>query len=298
MQTKNMKTIIKRLYSLIPFKILLYKALRQIHVPSFYHHLHFNGIIDVPINDATEFKMIHYGYYIENEVFWRGLYGGWEKYSLKLWTELSKESTMIFDIGANTGIFGLISNAINSKSEIHYFEPVKRVYDKLLTNDGINNFNNKVINKAVSDNSGVAIIFDKKTSHTYSVTVNKDISPDSSDSIEVQIDTIRLDEYIEKNNIQQIDLMKIDVETHEFEALQGMGKYLDAFKPSLLIEILNNTVAINIEKLIEGMGYEYYNIHEVNGIKKVVNLQNQEHRNFLICQPSVSKRIEILNIVI
>ena len=276
-----MKTIIKRLYSLIPYKNLLYKVLRKIHVPSFYRHLHFNGIIDVPVNDTIEFKMNHYGYYIENEVFWRGLYGGWEKYSLKLWTELSKDSTIIFDIGANTGIFGLISKAINSRSEIHYFEPVKRVYDKLLSNDGINNFNNKIINKAVSNSSGKAIIFDKETSHTYSVTVNKDISPDNSDSIEVEIDTIRLDEYIEKNNITKIDLMKIDVETHEFEALQGMGKYLNIFKPSLLIEILNNTVAINIENLIEGMGYEYYNIHEINGIKKVVNLQNQEHLSLI-----------------
>ena len=36
----------------------------------------------------------------------------------------------------------------------------------------------------------------------------------------------RLDEFIEINNIDTLDLIKLDVELHEVQVLEGMGKYL------------------------------------------------------------------------
>ena len=37
--------------------------------------------------------------------------------------------------------------------------------------------------------------------------------------------------------------MKIDVETHEPAVLKGMGEYLRSFRPTMLIELLNDEVA-------------------------------------------------------
>ena len=47
-------------------------------------------------------------------------------------------SDVIFDIGANTGIFALVSGAANPKARIFAFEPVSRVFEKLKGNVALN----------------------------------------------------------------------------------------------------------------------------------------------------------------
>ncbi len=290
-----MKNSLKKAYLLIPFKKKIFSLLKIVYKPSqkVYKHLHFNDQITVAISKSEKFRMMHFGYQIENEIFWNGLFNGWEKHSLQVWTELSRNSDVIFDIGANTGIYSMISKAVNSNAEIYAFEPVKRVMDKLKINNDLNSFDCKLYEKAISNFTGTATIFDKNTEHTYSVTVNKDISPDKSDSIEVEIETIRLDDFIRENHIERINLMKIDVETHEVEALEGMGDFIKKFTPTMLIEVLNDHVANGIEKLLDGIDYNFYNIHEKNGLKKVDHLKKCEYRNFLICTKSVAKSINL-----
>ena len=49
---------------------------------------------------------------------------------------------------------------------------------------------------------------------------------------------IRLDSYIEENKIQCIDILKIDIEGKELEALESLGKYLtNNFVKIIKIEI-------------------------------------------------------------
>lgn len=71
-----MKRILKKIYKGIPFKKEFYTLLKNIGTPSesLYRHLHFNGIIKVKVNNRAKFKMTHYGYRLENEIFWNGLY--------------------------------------------------------------------------------------------------------------------------------------------------------------------------------------------------------------------------------
>ena len=54
-----------------------------------YQHLYFNDTITVNLGDQQNFKMVHYGHPLENELFWKGLYNGWEKYSMRVWAGLS-----------------------------------------------------------------------------------------------------------------------------------------------------------------------------------------------------------------
>ena len=44
---------------------------------------------------------------------------------------------VIFDIGANTGIYSMVTKAINPSSKIHAFEPSKQTYFKLKLNSRI-----------------------------------------------------------------------------------------------------------------------------------------------------------------
>src|ERR1035438_2683649 len=100
-----MKKILKSIFDAIPFKKQFFGIIKIFKPgPSIYKHLHFKGIIKVRVDDNHAFKMHHYGFQIENELFWNGLTGGWEKVSLGLWVKLSKNADVIIDVGANTGI--------------------------------------------------------------------------------------------------------------------------------------------------------------------------------------------------
>lgn len=291
-----MKKVLKSIYTALPLKKEVFWLIKKVVNPkeSVFKHLHFVGNFKVQVNSDIFFKIRHHGFQIENEVFWQGIFNGWEKYSMKLWYDLSKNANVIFDIGANTGVYSLLAKTTNNNAVVFAFEPVSRVYDKLCFNNKINNYDIKCFEKAISNNDGVATIFDKDTAHTYSVTVNEDRSSDKSNSIPVEITTIRLDTFINTNNIPKIDLMKIDVEMHEVEALEGFGKYLNEFKPTILIEILSEDIAKGINELVSDIGYYYFNIDENKGVKKVSKLTKSDGMNFLICMPEIANKIDLL----
>jgi len=291
-----MKKYVRKIYKKLPFKKEFYLIFRKIFRPTknIYQHLHFTGKFCVDVGNGKNFKMMHYGHQIENEVFWNGIFNGWEKVSLQIWSELCIHSKIIFDIGANTGIYALLAKTINPSSKIYAFEPVERVFNRLEYNNHINKYNIECVKKALSNFDGKATIYDKESDHIYSVTVNKDISLDPENSIPVEIDTIKLDSFIKKNSILKIDLLKIDVETHEIEVLEGFKEYIKLFEPTILIEILNDEVAEGIQNIISDIDYVFYNIDENSGIKKVSKLSKSDYYNFLICKPEVAQKLIIL----
>lgn len=225
-----MQKTIKSIYKKIPFKREFFSLCKKIWSPpeSVYQHLYFNGIIKVKVNDVQSFKIMHYGYPIENDLFWKGLYGSWEKQSMKLWTDLSKNSNVIFDIGANTGVYSMVSKAVNSGAEVHAFEPFKAIYQKLDYNAELNNFKIHTNCKAISNYTGDGVIYTDGGDFAYSVTVNKNLWITDQEPIKMDIKTITLKEYIEQNRITNIDLMKIDVETHEPEVMEGFIPYFSS----------------------------------------------------------------------
>lgn len=290
-----MKKFLKKIYKVIPFKKQIFQVLRLFHIPHrIYQHLHFVGTINVKIDAQKKFKMHHYGYEIENELFWRGLFGGWEKISIKLWVELCKSSTVVLDIGANTGLYALVAKTLNPNAQVYAFEPVKRVYEKLQANIQLNNYDIRAYECAVSDQNGNAVIYDMDTEHIYSVTVNKNIASPNTKVKEVEIRTLMLKNLIEEEKLNYVDLIKIDVETHEPQVLKGMSTYLQLYKPTLLIEVLNEEVAQEINQILKGMDYLYYDIDEIGKPKKVDEIHKSSHFNYLICQKDIAQKLGLL----
>jgi len=289
-----MKNAFRKLYEFLPFKQGVFNLMRKmVSLPKKWHaYFYFTGDFDSKV-DGKPFKMHNYGYqyHVENELFWGGIENGWEKESLMLWVKLSKIHNHVLDIGANTGIFSVITKIVNPSAKVIAFEPMPKIHDKLLYNIQLNNLDVSTTLLALSDYDGEATIYPTSLEHVYSVTVNKKRDDITTPVHEVKINTIRLDKYIEQNKIENIDLIKIDVETHEPEVLSGMGVYLKKFKPTFLIEIQSDEIAAKIEKLIEGCDYEYYNIDENTGITKVNKLNKSTYFNYLICSKEVAKKI-------
>lgn len=288
-----MKKIFKLLFSVIPFKKQLLTFIRFVFNPgeNIYRHLYFKDIFKVPVTETESFMMRHYGYQLENDIFWKGLTGHWEKHSMLTWIKLSKLSKNVLDIGANTGVYSLVTKSVAPGAKVFSYDPVKRVFDKLKENVLLNQFDIQCFNVAVSDHTGKAKFYDTNDEHTYNVVINKDYSNNPLYH-PVEIDVITIDDVIVKEKLATIDLIKIDVETHEPEVFKGFTTIMK-YHPSILVEVLREDIGHQIESLLNqfGCNYLYFDIDEERGIKQVEHLGKSSGFNYLICTREIAEKI-------
>mgnify|MGYP001562704675 CR=1 FL=1 len=293
----KIKKLFKELYREIPFKKQFYSLLKLFWLPphSIYKHLYFWDDFRVRVENRA-FKIRHYGYEIENELFWRGIDRGYEKISLQIWGKLCKESKVILDIGANTGVYSLMAKTINPSARVYAFEPLEQVFDKLQSNCRLNSYDISCLEVAASNYDGKAKVYLSSMEHAYSVTVNENRCDSAREVFEQEVRTIKLSTFIDENQIPIIDLMKIDVETHELQVLKGMEGYLDQMRPSMIIEVLNDEVGRDIEGLLGGKGYLFFNIDEGGAIKQVESIRKSDHFNYLICNEGMARKLQLLHV--
>jgi len=142
---------------------------------------------------------------------------------------LERPPYCIFDVGANKGEFAaLILSCLRDKeiASIHCFEPAKAAFlalEKNINRGSLVTLNNIGLGKTAGE---FELFYDFAGSGTASLTKrNLDhLDVDFSQSEKVRIDT--LDNYCSEKNLERIDLLKIDVEGHELDVLQGSSKML------------------------------------------------------------------------
>ena len=142
---------------------------------------------------------------------------------------------IIIEVGANSGQDSIRYSKITD-SFVYAFEPVPYLANKLvefLDDNGITNY--KLIRSAVSDTNGKSIfnISGPDDSHGYACSSLNQFSDDIHqtwggrsdfahiDSLEV--DTIRLDTFIEKEGIEEIQYLHIDAQGSDFNVLKSLG---------------------------------------------------------------------------
>jgi FkbM family methyltransferase len=163
-----------------------------------------------------------------------------------------------------------------------------------MANNQLNNFDINCLPIAASNYIGKANIYDTDADHTYSVTVNKNLNPETENIRIIEIETTTLDHIVEQEKIAKIDLIKIDVETHEPEVLEGYKNHLLAHKPSILIEILSDEIGKRIQEIIAPLNFLYFNIGESNGIRQVNNITKSDHFNFLLCDKATARFLKLI----
>lgn len=280
----------RKLVDALPFKKELFGLLRLASPPeTVFRHLYFKGPFEVRLGN-TRFTMIHHGFQLENNVFWKGL-AGWEPTSLRMWITLCREAGCILDVGANTGLFSLVAKTVNPSADVHSFEPVPRVFDRLKANIKVNQYDITPHRVGISNFTGKATIFDLPTDHVYSVTINKNLNLPGASVIPTEITVTTLDDFAAVHNLRKIDLIKLDVETHEPEVLEGARQTLRENHPAVLIEILNEEVAERVTELVKGIPYVYLLMDEESGPRLVEELRPHRHTNFLLCPKSSANEL-------
>lgn len=279
----------KQIYRLIPFKQPLYTALKRFWQPpeSIWKHLHFRGVIEVPYgNSGCTVLIEHRDSISENILFWMGLDGWYECTSIKLWIECARNSSIVVDLGANSGLYSLLAAKDNPKAKIIAFEPIPDTFDWLSVNIALNHLDIRPEALAASSSNGFAEIWlDSPGSH-YTPSLFQAEQQPSSDGHRISVQTTTLDNYFAEQKLQHVDLIKIDVERHEPAVLQGMRNLLAKSKPVLFIEVLDDETGKLIEHELLGLGYLYFNIHEPSGsVRRTEHITKADTYNYLCLQP-------------
>jgi hypothetical protein len=95
----------------------------------------------------------------------------------------------------------------------------------------------------------------------------------------VTVNTIRLDTFLDRNPVPQIDYLNIDVQGMDLQVLQSMGKYIDIVKEGCCEAAYNQAAAIyegqqsyfhDIVNWLKSKGFEVYK-HEPNATAKTAD---------------------------
>jgi FkbM family methyltransferase len=152
---------------------------------------------------------------------------------------------IIFDIGANTGE-STIHYCLEPTNELYVFEPTPWLCEKYLNLKAQQYKNYHVINKAISDYNGKSLFNiaehdEGGVSSFYNFTDNiENLWKDSKHGTchrsdfyfekTIEVEVIRMDTFIEQNNISAIDFCHCDAQGNDFKILNSFGKYIDIVK--------------------------------------------------------------------
>ena len=285
-----MRSLIRKAYARVPFKRQAYHLLRGMKLPErVYRHLHFRGPITVDIGEGRSFRTHHYGYQVENDLFWAGFGNGWEATSLRLWARLARRSSVILDVGANTGIYALSAKAANPAARVYAFEPATRIHERLSRNIALNSYDIVPVMAGLSNRTGEATFYDTMSDHAYSASLDPDMLAGHPNRVRTTVAIARADDFVAKHGLGSIDLAKIDTERHEREVLEGFGSLIRSARPSFLIEILDRSLGSEVARML-GQDYAFFEIVEGVGVRRVDEL-GLGPRNHLVCPAAVAQEV-------
>ncbi len=142
---------------------------------------------------------------------------------------LHGNATIIFDVGANRGQSTEKYIQIFPQSKIHAFEPFPETCE-IFRNKYSGNPSVILNECALSNSIGTATLNVNTSVDTNSILETKSLGVTSDKSCktlgQIEIKTDTLDHYCKDNNIQKIDILKIDVQGAEIKVLSGSENML------------------------------------------------------------------------
>lgn len=146
--------------------------------------------------------------------------------------------------------------------KVYTFEPNKDLYEKIIEKTkNLDNYN--VINKAIYIENGITkfnICNDGGASSILNFRSNEELEKSwTNNRLDIQysglsynVETIRLDTFIEENNLQDtiIDFIHIDAQGVDLECLMSLGKYIINVKEGVIETVIDKNKTIYIDQNI------------------------------------------------
>ena len=203
------------------------------------------GVIDGPLYRLPNGLEVVYINRNEAEIIYKEIFE--EEVYLKHGINLN-DNDVVFDVGANIGLFSLFVHHRCRKAHVYSFEPVPPVFEKLHENMALYGLDVKLFNYGISDEtraatitfypgwsgmSGVYADSAAEESMTRAFVQNQDaeLGLYADELLEGRFKTETfvcelktLSDVIREQQIEQIDLLKVDVEKSELDVLHGIAE--------------------------------------------------------------------------
>jgi len=169
-----------------------------------------------------------------------------EGFMLGCMQRLLREGDVVYDIGANIGLYSRFSAQYFKASRVYAFEPVESNRALLAENLKIGGCSARVtiVPFAVGNQDGTSDFqIDDLTSNSGTLDAVTQGSPSQSHAqyglpaATIPVTVVRLDTIVHAEGFAKPDLIKLDVEGAEALALEGARAMLSDLRPHLLIEL-------------------------------------------------------------
>lgn len=238
--------------------------------------------------------------------------GSLENYDLVL-----PEKPVVFDVGANIGLFSLYLFNLYPQARIYAYEPVPRVFEVMQKNKLAYGIGGDCANKGMSSQPGSSAFsfyegntlisgqyaaeedIDLSTSsllnnsggaHHDSADLIKDYLKEKMVSQTLNVELTTLSDEMEQHRIERIHLLKVDVEKAEWDVLQGVKPEHWANIDNILIEV--HDIDQRLQKVIDlfqGQGFEV--IHSQDEKLKGTNVYSLIASRFPITRRTEQRRL-------
>ena len=154
----------------------------------------------------------------------------------RAFVELLSPGQVVFDVGAASGLYTVIAaRRVGESGRVVAFEPRPDNFSRVRHNVAINRFPHvEVLNLALSDSDGAASFSLGADANRGGLT-DVHVEPGRGGTIDVRTATI--DTLVADGSIPAPDVIKMDIEGAEVEALLGAQRTLAGSHPTLIIEV-------------------------------------------------------------
>jgi FkbM family methyltransferase len=176
----------------------------------------------------------NFGYRLMND-------GEYEKNTRETIEVILKSGHVFLDVGANEGYFSAIaSRLVGDSGKVFAIEPQERLSAIIKENFRLNRVENaKIDSCAISDKAGIAKFNLSPDTNAGSSGLFKTVRYKVPTQI---VNTITLHELLDRHGIEYVDLMKIDIEGFEYEAILGSQMVFGKHRIKKLILELHPTI--------------------------------------------------------
>ena len=197
-----------------------------------------------------------------------------EGFMLGTLQRLLHEGDVVYDIGANVGLYSRFLVQCFHASHVYAFEPMEGNRSLLNENLTIAGCTPKVtvVPCAVGDQDGTTEFqVDTLTSNSGTLDAVTHGKPSQSHRqyglppATVSVTVSRLDTLVESNQLPRPDMIKLDVEGAEALALDGARHVLLQHKPRLVIELHGANFARNVLEILWSLNYHCFGYLDTNG---------------------------------
>lgn len=160
---------------------------------------------------------------------------------------------VLWDVGANFGLHGITAKSMRPSARVVCFEPSTQMAGRLRRNCALNGLEITIIGTALSNRTGVETLFLGPAGNPGMTT----LSPFSGASYPgtEKVTVSRGEDLVDQGAVPAPSIIKLDVEGHELQALEGMGRILRL--PSLRAVVFEDRPEGDtpIKALLKGAGF-------------------------------------------